>query len=49
MRAWHSAARGPDVTLFDFRVQTGINPHHVYRRWGNWTRLRRAAGLLDTY
>ena len=37
--------RGPDVTLFEFRVATGINPYHVYHHWGNWTRLRLAAGL----
>jgi hypothetical protein len=36
---------GPDVTLYTFRQQTGIAPYYIYSRWGNWTNLRRAAGL----
>lgn len=36
---------GPDVTLYTFRRETGITPYYVYDRWGNWTNLRRAAGL----
>ncbi|MDX1968454.1 MAG: hypothetical protein SFV23_14855, partial [Planctomycetaceae bacterium] len=37
--------QGPDITLYKFREQTGISRHKVYDRWGNWTNLRRAAGL----
>ena len=37
--------RGPDVTAFEFRVATGISPYYVEYHWGNWTRLRLAAGL----
>ena len=40
-----AASAGPDITLFKFQEATGIGPHHVYRRWGNWTNLRTAAGL----
>lgn len=37
--------QGPEITLFKFREQTGISRYFVYDRWGNWTNLRRAAGL----
>lgn len=40
-----AASSGPDITLFKFHQATGIDPHHVYRKWGNWTTLRLAAGL----
>ncbi len=40
-----AADLGPDITLFKFHQATGIDPHHVYRKWGNWTTLRLAAGL----
>ncbi len=37
--------RGPNITLFDFRQETGIPYYYIYDRWGSWTKLRRAAGL----
>lgn len=40
-----AAEQGPDVTLFAFRQATGIPPYYIYDRWGNWTNLRKAAGL----
>jgi len=40
-----AARRGPNVTVFTFRQETGIAPYYIYDRWGNWTNLRRAAGL----
>ncbi len=40
-----AAQHGPNVTVFTFRKETGIAPYYIYDRWGNWTNLRRAAGL----
>ncbi len=40
-----AAEHGPDVTVFRFRQLTGITPYAINNRWGNWTNLRRAAGL----
>ncbi len=40
-----AAEHGPDVTVFQFRQLTGTTPYAINNRWGNWTNLRRAAGL----
>ncbi len=40
-----ASEQGPNVTLYAFRAETGISRYQVYDRWGNWTTLRRAAGL----
>jgi hypothetical protein len=39
------AEGGTEITLHQFRAATGITRFQVYDRWGNWTNLRRAAGL----
>jgi hypothetical protein len=35
---------GPGVTLRQFERETGISVGQVYRRWGDWKSLSRAAG-----
>ncbi|MDX1968065.1 MAG: hypothetical protein SFV23_12895, partial [Planctomycetaceae bacterium] len=40
-----ASEQGPNITLYRFREQTGVSRYQVYDRWGNWTNLRRAAGL----
>ncbi len=35
---------GPGVTLRQFERETGISVRQVYRRWGDWKSLSRAAG-----